>query len=101
MTSLTSAIAREFVDPIAALVPGHAHVVDDRRRWTATWSTPGGLWTVDYHEPSSLAGDPNVKVTGGDRFALCVTYPRRPDAVIAILAAYGAFDGPESADAQG
>ena len=77
-----------FAEQMLQVLPDHTHVKSVLQGWTASWSTPAGVWTVALDTP--LFGIPKAMIVGV-RVKMELTKPDAPQ-VIALLRAIGAID---------
>jgi hypothetical protein len=80
------------IDAIEAALPAHAHIDEDTRDWTATWTTPDGVWQVAFRDPSM---DTTVIAATGPRLQLREEYPPDGALVLHVLTARGAVAAPD------
>jgi hypothetical protein len=92
---MTTTTDTQVSDQYRAIVPGHAHILDAIwGLWKATWSTPGGLWSI-----SQLGGESGETVIVGPGVQVKVDHSMiAPDLIIDLLRRLGAIDAEVLAD---
>jgi hypothetical protein len=87
--------AQRYRDEIGPLLPEHAYIQGgdpECRNWVATWTTPKGLWQIDFKDPREDPSHAKVIAPG------CITtlgYYPAPGLVIELLRALGGFQPAE------
>lgn len=90
--SLRSGYARNFVAPIAEVLPSHAHVVETERSWQAVWSTPDRVWTIRFRDPQMEISSVEVEAEGA-KFTVRSPGSQTVKLILALLDTYKALPG--------